>query len=86
MFPRPVRADFGGLVIWRRVTVVRKVAPADTWVPINLAKAGSFYSSHNVTSTQDPREDRRGATTGYRLHSGLSHYLEEEDRAGAKGS
>lgn len=54
MLPRPVRADFGGLVIWHRVTVVRKVALADMWVPINLAKVGSFYSRPNVTSTLGP--------------------------------
>ena len=32
-----------------------EVAPADMWVPINLAKAGSLHTRPNVTSTLCPQ-------------------------------
>ena len=49
-----------------------EVAPADVWVPINLAKASSLYRSPNVTSTlMFPERARQGRAAS--SQAGLLH-------------
>lgn len=82
MLSRPARADFGGLVIWHRVTVMKKwpqlICGSQSTLP-KLAVSTQGPMSHPPCV---PREGRRGTATGYRCW--LIYYQEEKSPSQAK--
>lgn len=82
MLSRPARAHFRGLVIWHRVTVMRKwpqltCGSQSTWPKLAVSTQGPMSHPPCV-----PREGRRGTATGYRRW--LMYYQEEGGPSQAK--
>lgn len=82
MLPGPVRVDFGGLVIWRRVTVMRKwpqlICGSQSTLP-KLAASTQGPMSHPPWVPGGGGGGQKRSERQQEIDDGLSSYREEED-------